>query len=587
MRGALRWTSTGLLAAALALSAAAVHGAEETQHAGTAPQTTADEVAADAEAVGFETPQASVRGFLEAAARDDWTTAASHLDLRATPGESGEQLARQLSTVLDRTLLVDVDGLSTEATGAVDDGQPRGRDLVGRIETANGPVRIYVERVPGPDGDLEWKIARATMKQVPALYQELGDGPLAEYLPPVLLDVRVLRLQLWQWIGLAMLLVATLVLAWLATTVALGILRRIVRRTASTLDDRLLRTVKGPLELLIGVGVFTAGMQALRLPVFTLAVLGETAQALVVLAVTWIATRLVGATFDILNEHWLAQGQVAAVSMVPLARRVSNVFVLAVGVLVALQSFGLDLTAVIAGLGIGGLAVALAAQPTLANLFGGISLITDRPVRVGDFCRFGDRLGTIEEIGLRSTRVRTLDRTVVTVPNSEFSTLQLENFAHRDRIWLSTTLGLRYETTPDQLRWVLVKVKELLLAHPKIDPSPARVRFAGFGAYSLDVEIFAYVLTPDFNEFCAIREDVFLRIMDVVAESGTGFAFPSQTIYTGKDDGLDEARSRQAADEVRRWREANALPLPDVPPERERELAGTLDYPPKGSPSAR
>jgi MscS family membrane protein len=252
-------------------------------------------------------------------------------------------------------------------------------------------------------------------------------------------------------------------------------------------------------------------------------------------------------------------------------------------VLAGLDSFGFDVTALLAGLGIGGLAVALALQKTLENLFGGATLIADRPVQVGDFCRFGDKVGTVEEIGLRSTRVRTLDRTVVTIPNADFSTMQLENFARRDRIWYHPTLGLRYETTPEQLRYVLVEIRKLFYSHPRVDPEPARVRFTGFGAYSLDLEVFAYVRVTDYGEYLEVAEDLNLRIMDVVTQAGTGFAFPSQTLYVRPDPPPDAAAAASAEAEVARWRERRELPLPGFPPERLRELAGTLDYPPRGS----
>jgi MscS family membrane protein len=240
----------------------------------------------------------------------------------------------------------------------------------------------------------------------------------------------------------------------------------------------------------------------------------------------------------------------------------------------------------VAGLGVGGIAVALAAQKTVENLFGGLTLIADQPVKVGDFCRFGEQVGTVERIGLRSTRVRTLDRTVVSIPNAEFANLKLENFADRDRIWLKVNLGLRYETTPDQLRHVLVHLRELLHAHPRIDPDPARVRFVGFGANSLDLEVYAYVRTRDYDEFLAVREDLYLRMMDVVAASGTAFAFPSQTVYRG-DQGLDAERAGRAEAEIQRWREEGTLPLPEFPADRVAGLRDSLDYPPKGSAQAR
>jgi MscS family membrane protein len=165
-------------------------------------------------------------------------------------------------------------------------------------------------------------------------------------------------------------------------------------------------------------------------------------------------------------------------------------------------------------------------------------------------------VGTVEEVGMRSTRVRTLDRTVVTIPNAEFAVLSLENYTQRDRIWFHTLLGLRYETTADQLRHVMVGLRELLGADPRVDPEPARVRFVGFGSHGLDLELFAYIRTRNFDEFLEIREELLLQIMDAVAASGTGFAFPSQTLYTAQDPGLDPERSRAAIEQARRWREA-------------------------------
>jgi MscS family membrane protein len=241
----------------------------------------------------------------------------------------------------------------------------------------------------------------------------------------------------------------------------------------------------------------------------------------------------------------------------------------------------------IASLGVGGLAIALPVRPTLENILGGFTLFADTPVRVGDFCLYSDKLGTVEEIGLRSTRIRSVERTVVTVPNAEFSQMQLENFTRRDRMLLKTRLRLRYETTPEQLRYVLAKLRELLIAHPMVSPDPARVRFVGFGDYSLDVELFAYVLSADYNAYLGILEDLNLRIMDIVEEAGTGFAFPSQTTYLTRDKALDAERVKAAEEQVADWRNDEALPFPEPDPRRRQELAGTLDFPPKGSASLR
>jgi MscS family membrane protein len=555
----------------------------------TAPPSTTTTLPADAEEedVGFDTPRATMRGFLWAALARDWPKAATHLDLRGRTDAQGVMLARQLKTVLDRKLWVDLDALSNSPEGEPNDGQTRDRDLVGSIDLPDGNrVKILLERLPG-DEERPWKVARSTVQQIPALWDAYGDGPLARLLPEPFFDVRFLDVQLWQWIALALLLLASVGLAWLLTAPLLRLVRAIARRTGSRIDNVVARLIIGPLRLALGTAIFLAGLYPIWLAVRPHRVVSGITEALLMIAFTWFVLRLIDSAARVTVTRSATRGHVAAISAVPLARRALKVFVGLLASLAIFQNLGFNATGILAGLGIGGLAVALAAQKTLENFFGGLSLVADHPVRVGDFCKFGTQQGTVEDIGLRSTRVRTLDRTVVTIPNSDFATMQIENFASRDRMRLTTTIGLRYETTPDQLRWLLVELKKLLLAHPKVSPDPARVRFINFGSYSLDIEIFAYVTTGDGDEFMAVREDVFLRIMDLVTASGTGFAFPSQVSYTAPDTGTDEERRKAAEAQVASWRENRALFLPDIPGDRAAEISDTLEWPPEGSPSRR
>jgi MscS family membrane protein len=250
------------------------------------------------------------------------------------------------------------------------------------------------------------------------------------------------------------------------------------------------------------------------------------------------------------------------------------------------QAMGLPIMSVLAGLGIGGLAVALAIRPTLENLIGGVILYVDKPVRVGDFCSFGDRTGTVESIGIRSTQLRGIDRTLVSIPNAQFADMEIVNWARCDEMLINEVIGLRYETTADQLRYFLAKLREMLHAHPRINSETVRVRFSGFGDSSLNVTIRVYAQTREWNDFHAIREDIFLRVSDLVNEAGTGFAFPSRTIYMGKDEGLDTETAQRAADQVKGWRHSGQLPFPRFSPEALEKIDGTLDYPPKGSPEA-
>ena len=536
---------------------------------------------------GRGTPRESARGFLEACQSGDFERASHYLDLRrvskAAGRSRGATLARQLCTVLDRELWVDLEALSNAPEGESDDGLPRRNDLLGTIQTRKGSVQILLERVPREDGTLIWKVFAATVAQIPALDEEFGYGPLGDLLPAPFFEFRFLQIQLWQWIILLLLIVVAYALSWLGTSILVRIGRSLVVRTRTAVDDKVLAGAVSPLRLAIGTLVFYLGTVALALSVRANALVNGFGKVLTVAAITWLLLRLVDAVSLTVEERLMVR-QHTARAFVPLGRRSIKVVLIAMAFLATLQNLGFNVTSLLAGLGIGGLAVALAAQKTVENLFGSITLFADQPVSVGDVCRFGDKVGTVEDIGLRSTRLRTPERTIISIPNAEFAGMQLENLNKRDRIRLNTTIGLRHETTPDQLRWILIQLKRLLLAHPKVHRDPARVRFIGFGASSLDVEIFAYTLTTDMNEFLAIQEDIFLRIMEIITASGSNFAMPSQIGYAGGDNLLDAGKRQAVEAQVAQWRAENQLYLPDFPTQ---QMAGldALDYPPKGAPA--
>jgi MscS family membrane protein len=423
-----------------------------------------------------------------------------------------------------------------------------------------------------------------TVAQVPALYEEFGYGTLESLLPEIFFEVQFIGIQLWQWIALLILVLIAAAASWLMAVVILRVFQPLLARTKVLLDDRLMEVSVGPIRLAIGALIFRAGIAPLGLGMEAVSFLSELLRALFIVAVTWLLVRVSDVLSSAVEESLVERGQVSATALVPPGRKVVKVIIMILAFVAILDTFGFNVAALLAGLGVGGIAVALAAQKTIENLFGGVTLYADKPVRVGDFCRFGEQIGTVEEIGVRSTRVRTLDRTLITIPNSTFSSMQLENFTKRDRIRLYTIIGVRYETTPDQMRYILVEIRKLLYSHERVLDDPARIRFINFGAHSLDLEIFAYVDTSDWGEFLGIREDIFLRIMDIIEESGSGFAFPSQTLYLGKDDGLNEERVREVAAEVQRWREGREIFLPDFPPSLIEELKDTLSYPPEGSP---
>ena len=237
-------------------------------------------------------------------------------------------------------------------------------------------------------------------------------------------------------------------------------------------------------------------------------------------------------------ERWLVtrrRSLSGSASVLRLLRRLIDGLVLFAGLLFILYHFSINVTAALAGLGVGGIAVALAAQKTLENVIGGVSLIADQAVRAGDFLNLADVQGTVEEVGLRSTKIRTLDRTLVSLPNGQIANMKLETISARDKFWFHPVVGLKYETTSAQLRSVLANVREFLARHPDIDPESVRVRFIRLGAFSLEVDFFAYAFASDWSGFLKVQEELLFGIMDVIQEAGTGIAFPSRTVYLNAD----------------------------------------------------
>jgi MscS family membrane protein len=249
-----------------------------------------------------------------------------------------------------------------------------------------------------------------------------------------------------------------------------------------------------------------------------------------VMAALWGGFLAIDAVMRHLRAGFLSGGRPAAAAVLPLLRKIGKAAWAMLIVVLFLDNLGLDMKALLAGLGVGGLAIALAGQKTMENLFGGVVLVLDQPVRVGDFCRFGEQSGTVEDVGLRSIKIRTLDRTLITVPNGEFSQLQLENFARRDRIRFQAQLGLRYDASAAQVRQALEGIQALLRAHPDLDQGLVRrARLVELGSYSLNVEVVAYFKTADMEQFLLWRQELLLQLMEQVERAGTGLAFPTQT----------------------------------------------------------
>jgi MscS family membrane protein len=467
-------------------------------------------------------PRTSVKRFLEAAKDGDYERAAQHLDLRNLPREmrnaQGSELARQLKIILDRGLWIDLDLLSDHPKGYEDDGLPSFRDLLGQIETDKKTYTLLLQRVPRGDGVQIWKVSNATVAKIPELYELAGYGPFGDFLSGIIPQLEIFGAYLWQWVGVLLILFFAYLVLLPFTWLAVFLVNR------KGINSQLTKFVKGPLRFFIWVLIITS-MRDLLSPTVAMQAMMK-ASTLLVIAFAWVLVRL----FDFYIEFQIQKlkemdKQGAIVLLRPMTKIVRVVIIIS-ALIIWLDNIGFKVTTLMAGLGVGGIAIALAAQAIFADMIGAIILLVSQPVRVGDFCRFGNTLGTVEEIGLRSTRVRTLDNTVVSVPNGEFSKQHLENYALREKVWFHPKIKLPYETGKDTIRKITSGIEEMLKNHPEVHDEPIQVYFTEIGDYSHNIDVFSYVTTGDYGKYKKIAHE----------KAGARLALPSRKMYVDDEE---------------------------------------------------
>ena len=536
------------------------------------------EPATPADPLGRDTPSGTVFGFLQAAQAGNYKTAADYLQMSAVRRQSlGPGLASKLKVLMDRAYVGSLRTISTRPEGGP------GNDVVdqqtvGTFSSGDVDVPVMLVRVGDSSSGKIWLFSSDTLSKIPDLYDNLQVHQVEKDLPQVLVRNFFLGMPLWQWLALLAAVPVAAVIGW-AIVLALAVPRRLWLKFKHRPDLRSYGRVSVPLLVFFGAIAHRVIGAYLGLPLLPRLYYYRTIGVVITIGFFWFLVRATGLTMRRLRAHAISAGRIGTGSLMLLGERLLKVLVIIAAILAVLGTIGFNLTTVLAGLGIGGLAVAFAAQKTLENLLGGVSVLADEVIRVGDFCRFGDRVGTIEDISLRSTRIRTVDRTEVSIPNGALAAMNVENFTRRDKILFNPNLGIRYETSADQLRYLLAELRRMLYEHPKVESDSARIRLAGFDNSALTLEIFSYVLTPDFAEFTAIREDLLLRVMEIVEKSGSGFAFPSRTVYFTRDPGLDKEKTGAAEQQVQHWRDDRQLPFPDFAPADKTAFRGSITYP--------
>ncbi|SBV93792.1 MscS Mechanosensitive ion channel [uncultured Alphaproteobacteria bacterium] len=506
--------------------------------------------------LGRETPEGLVRGLVKAMAEQDYARAAQYLDLGKVPASrratQGRAIAQDLQQILDQGgWIASGRDLSGAPEGNLDDNLPPERERFASVRTPQGTVDLYLQRTKGAaDGPDIWLVSQASVAQIPDLLGRVKAGILERIIPETLTGPKLWGVPAAHWGAL---------LAWaaisfiVASVVLLSIrsgLRRFWRDRPDSVRMRLLEAAVPPLRINVAVWIFALGGIYLGVAVVARQVFGFLAEVVGWIGLGWFLLRIIDVAATVVIAKVTERARVEALSAIRFFRRVAKFLVIAAVAIVILDAFGFNVSAGLAALGIGGIAIALGAQKTIENLVGSLTLIADHPIREGDFCQIGDKMGVIEDIGMRSTRVRTLDRTIVNVPNGMLSSMQIENFSVKDKFWFHPALSLRYETTPDQIRLILIEMRAALYAEPKIDPSIVRVRYTGLEADYLKIEVFTYILVKDMNEFLEIQEGLLLKFMDIVNTHGAGFAFPSQTVYLARDDKPQAEKARIAAEKM-------------------------------------
>lgn len=368
---------------------------------------------------------------------------------------------------------------------------------------------------------------------------------------------------IWQWTILVLLLIFTFVL--------LRLIYKAIKASPEAPDSRVKAwqgiILPGVSALIFSISLFLV-RYVINITGNVLVGISLALETFVYISLAWLGFMFFNALGrNIIANPYFDEDHLLEATVVRNGFRVLGVVAATTLLYIGGQAVGLPTGPLVASLGVGGLAISFGIQPYLKNLIGGITLFANRPVKIGDFCEVGGVTGTVEDIGLRSTSVRTLDQSLVIIPNSVVSESQVVNYSRRDRRLLQFTIGVRYETRRQQIITITDKITTYLSNHPLV--ADERVRFVSFGDSSLDIEIYAYILTLSYAEFLEIKETLLIHIMEILEAVGSDFAFPSRTIYMAQDGGIPDATELPPVDQTQPSPPDDAVDESETQPHKE------------------
>ena len=508
----------------------------------TSPPPPKEQPSAPVDLLGRENPRSAIMGLLKYMEEGNYGTAA--LYLQAPPGQNDmPQLVRELKALRPK-FRGNPNLLTEDPQGVVESGLPPGQVRAGVWKVGHTTVPVILVRVDDATAGKIWLVSRESVAAIPGLYAQLEQSSptLAErIIPSTLRQRQVFGMSLAQWLGWLLSIPLSWLLAWLLATlfsIPSWIRSELQKRPFTTVWKSRVGLV---LKCILAISIHAFCVRLLAPPLLYSTYYYRLLAVLLVGCFLWLVSSIADRGYQHVANRMRAQ-KTGGESLVILIQRLNHILLLLIGILAALAITGVNVKTTLAGLGIGGLAIALAAQKSLENLIGGISLLMDKAIRVGDFCKIGDQMGIVEDIGLRSLKMRTLDQTLTVVPNGSLAQMQFQNLARRTKMLINQTFSLRIETSAEQLRVVLDRVQNMLDQHPAIEPKSCRLRVAGFAGASLQMELFAYAKTGDGAEFTVIRQDVLLKIAEIVEASGTRLAAPTQLAYLSPDQGVEKEK---------------------------------------------
>jgi MscS family membrane protein len=520
--------------------------------------------------LGRETPRGTLLGFIREAQEERYPRAVEYFQpppsRRRHSEQDEEELAAQLLAILNQKFAGALELASRDPLGRLDDGLPPDQERISSALGTGEKFLVQMVRLDDEHGRKLWYFARSTLDHVPEMYESLTFPEIEKKIPSALVTRRLLYMPLWQWIAIVVFLPVALLGGRLITLVTAFLANRARKaRNKPPLAPQKFFQVD-PITLTIAIVSHYIFVGYIGTSLLYRLYYRKVVWVFLAFDFYWILTSITRAVASRIGSSLTKRGMLAERSIVSLVRRFTQIFIFLLVALTVLSNLGVDVSTALAGIGIGSLALGLGAQKTFENLFGGVSILFDKVIQIGDTCRINNQTGVVEDIGLRSTRLRTGERTLLSIPNGIMASAVVENLRFRDKFLCQQTIRLRYDLSPDHVRYVLGKIQNLLIEDPKVEDPSARVRFLRFAEYALEVEIYCYILEPEFTAYLAAQEQLLLKIMDAIEKAGAVVALPTQTTFVTQDAWVDPQKAKAAEAAVEKARDPGVPGLRAQPP---------------------